>query len=260
MSETVERVTPGTTSWDQYGAEHIQRYKFFTEYYRNKSIIDAACGTGYGTHYIINSGATRVIGIDISDEAITFCKSNYVKPSLEYKKLDCLKINELSEKFDVAVSFETIEHLDDPEAFIKNTASVLKPEGIFICSTPNKSRLSGAGNINPYHPNELEWTDFKRIFQKYFSVQNSYHQTETLEYLRIQELKHLMHQNQAATNSLLLNRIELKLRKLFNRNFKPIKFIHTHLDDLHEQDLHIEPLIKDETWHKTFIIVGKLKV
>ena len=71
-------------------------------------------------------------------------------------------------------------------------SSVLNPGGMFICSTPNKKRLSGAGNINPFHPNELEYSDFKKLFQKYFTVDKEYHQSESINYFRYQELKHLI--------------------------------------------------------------------
>ncbi|HNP99484.1 MAG TPA: class I SAM-dependent methyltransferase [Bacteroidia bacterium] len=260
MEEVDERVTPGTISWERYGAEHFQRYKFFEAYYKDKSVLDAACGTGYGTHHIISNGAKSAMGVDISDEAIKFCKANYSHKDLLYSKFDCSKLNEIGRTFDLVVSFETIEHLKDPEAFIKNVAATLQPNGTFICSTPNKDRLSGLGwGVNPYHPSELEWEEFRTIFEKYFLVEEAYHQSETIEYLRIQELKHLIHQSEARSQAFIFNRIELFFRKLFGKPFKPVPFYHANLDDQRYEDLYIERLKKKETWHKTFIIVGKVK-
>ncbi len=257
--ETIERVIPGTLSWKQYGAEHIQRYDFFKSHYKGKSILDAACGTGYGSHFIAQNGAKSVLGIDISDEAIDFAKNNYVVPELNYIKEDCLNVKQLNKKFDLIISFETVEHLSDPELFFQNIVSVLNPNGTFICSTPNKDRLSGSGNINPFHYNELAWMDFKKLFEKYFVAGQSYQQSESVEYMRYQELKHLLHQSSAQSKAFLFNRFESLFRKSISKNFKSIPYFRDDLDYLYPQDIYIEPLENAEKWHKTYIITGTLK-
>ena len=257
--ETIERVIPGTLSWKQYGAEHIQRYEFFKDYYTNKSVLDAACGTGYGSHYMAQNGAARVLGIDISDEAVDFAKKNYVLPQLTYLKEDCLNVQGLHKKFDLVISFETVEHLSDPELFFKNIAFVLTPGGTFICSTPNKDRLSGAGNINPFHHNELAWKDFKRLFETYFVPGKSYQQSESVEYMRYQELKHMLHQSSAQSKAFFFSKLESFFRRSVGKPFKPIPFFRDDLDYLYPQDIYIEPLQETESWHKTYIITGTLK-
>lgn len=257
--ETIERVIPGTISWKQFGAEHIQRYEFFKSAYSNRAVLDAACGTGYGSHYIAGAGARSVTGIDISDEAIGFARQHYVMPQLNYLKEDCLQVQKLQQKFDLVISFETVEHLSDPELFFRNVASVLNPGGMFICSTPNKDRLSGAGNINPFHHNELAWSDFRQLFEKYFVTDACYQQSESVEYMRYQELKHLMHQASAQSHAFLFNRMESAFRKLLGRPFKPIPFFRDDLDYLYPQDVYIEPLKEAESWHKTYIITGTVK-
>lgn len=257
--ETVERVTPGTESWRSYGEEHLQRYKYFSAMYRDKVVIDAACGTGYGTAYMIEQGASRAIGIDLSEEAIAYCKKHYADPRLSYQKGDAAELQQLDIKADLVVSFETIEHLRDPEKFIRNAASILNEDGKMVCSTPNKKRLSGSGNINPFHPSELEWTEFRDLFGKYFRIEHCYHQTESVPYLRYMELRHLLHQQRAQMNAFVSSRLERQLRKLVDRNFQPIPFIHEHLADLHAGDIEILPMGEAEQWHKTFIICGTVK-
>ena len=259
MDETVERVTPGTESWTLYGSEHMQRYTHFAPFYKGKHVIDAACGTGYGSHYIAGQGAASVLGIDISEEAIQFCAKNYRAPNLSYRQADLSELPSIGSTADLVVSFETIEHLPDPEKFVRDVAGLLDNNGMFICSTPNKQRLSGAGNINPFHPSELEWDDFRRIFEKYFDVEECYHQTETIEYLRYQELRHLLHQQEGRMNAFFFNRLERALRKIFQRPFRPIPYIHQNLTDLLDSDIRIEKLERAERWHKTYIIRGRVK-
>lgn len=257
--ETIERVIPGTLSWKQYGAEHIQRYEFFKEYYKDKTILDAACGTGYGSHFIATTGAASVLGIDISDEALDFARKNYILPHLSYLKEDCLNVQKLNKKFDLVISFETVEHLSDPELFFKNVASILNKGGTFICSTPNKARLSGSGNINPFHHNELAWADFKTLFEKYFIAGRSYQQSESVEYMRYQEMRHMLHQSSAQSKAFLFNKLESLFRKSVNKQFKAIPYLRGDLDYLYPQDIYIEPLKEVESWHKTYIITGTLK-
>jgi SAM-dependent methyltransferase len=256
---TVERVTPGTESWNEYGEEHLQRYHFFKSYYSGRSVIDAACGTGYGTSFIAESGAAKATGIDISKDAVDFASKHFRHSVLHYREFDCNQINEFGHNAELVISFETIEHLHDPEVFIRNVAETLLPGGIFICSTPNKDRLSGAGHFNPFHPSELPWHEFKNLFEKYFTVTGSFHQSETVEYMRYMEIKHLMHQNKARSDAFFFNRIERWLRKITGKKFKPIPFFHSGLSNQHSGDLVIEPFEKPEKWHKTFIIVGTVK-
>jgi 2-polyprenyl-3-methyl-5-hydroxy-6-metoxy-1,4-benzoquinol methylase len=259
MEETVERVTPGTESWDLYGSEHMQRYEYFSSFYGGKRVIDAACGTGYGTSYIADQGAVSALGIDISTEAIQFCTAHYRKTNLNYLQADIANLRDSKTSADLVVSFETIEHLADPEKFIRDVSGLLGKDGMFICSTPNKKRLSGAGNINPFHPSELDWEEFKHIFEKYFDIEACYHQSETFEYLRYLEIRHLLHQQESRMNAYVGNRMERAIRKILRRPFKPIPFIHENLVDQQKGDIRIEPLDRPEAWHKTFIIRAKVK-
>ena len=68
LSFTGERFVPDLT--DKYiVAEHFQRYNAVLDIVKGKKILDAACGTGYGTA-LMSSTAASATGIDISSEAI----------------------------------------------------------------------------------------------------------------------------------------------------------------------------------------------
>ena len=257
--DTVERVTPGTQSWMKYGFEHLQRYEHFAADYRGKKVLDAACGTGYGSHFIASSGATAVTGIDVSAEALDFCRQNYKAPNLQFRQFDVGTLSEMHERFDTIVSFETIEHLQDPARFIQDVSSILAPGGIFICSTPNPTRHSETGTINPFHHNELSFAEFRRHFEKYFHVSEALHQTESIEYLRYLELKHLLHQERSRTSAFLFNRLELWLRRMMGREFKPAGFFHPSAGDAQPGEISIQSLAQAQPWHKTFILRGIAK-
>lgn len=88
--------------------------------------MDATCGTGYGSSLLLEKGAKKVIGIDISKDTIDYCNHNFNKENLQFKIDDCRKLNLENLYFDVVVSFETLEHLSEPELFLSEIKRVLK--------------------------------------------------------------------------------------------------------------------------------------
>lgn len=261
MEEIYERVVPGTLSWEMFGYDHIQRYQYFLNELKDKTILDAACGSGYGS-FEMASVAKYVVGIDISDEAITFAKKNYQKNNLEFKLLSCERIDELSMKFDVVVSFETIEHLEHPEIFLEKIHQILHTGGLLILSFPNKHRHSGLewGHKNPYHLSELYFEEYLKLIEKWFTIEEKYHQSESVNFLRYLELKHLLHNLESKMMSSWSFRIEKFLRTIFNKPYQLPEFFHKKLEYYHEEDFCIEKIQQPENWHKTFILKCKKKI
>jgi 2-polyprenyl-3-methyl-5-hydroxy-6-metoxy-1,4-benzoquinol methylase len=161
----LERVLPNDERTKFLFQEHTIRYLFASQFTASKTVLDAACGSGYGSAILSESGAKKVVGIDNSSEAIEYCKKNYKKENLEFKKANCEKIT-LDTTFDVAISFETIEHLKNQDNFLAEIKRVLKDDGIFIVSTPNADTYP---SDNPFHYKEFTESEFKLFLGKYFS-------------------------------------------------------------------------------------------
>lgn len=167
---TGERVVPNKTP-HVILQEHISRYIFASEFFEDKVIIDVACGTGYGSYYLLKKGAKKVIAVDISKEAIEYASNLYKENNLEFVCADATRLPFCNDLFDGVVSFETIEHLSDYEQFLIECKRVLKKGGVFICSTPNK-RVSSphtAKPLNPFHLKEFYYYEFKEFLDKYFN-------------------------------------------------------------------------------------------
>ena len=64
---TGERFTPECTREIRY--EHYHRYAVAAEWVKGRKVLDAACGEGYGSHWLAQR-ADSVTGIDVSAEAI----------------------------------------------------------------------------------------------------------------------------------------------------------------------------------------------
>jgi len=156
--------------------KHISRYEFASRYVKNMIVLDIACGTGYGTALLANAGAKKVIGVDISKDAINFSKRTYQNSIIEFIVGDALNLR-LSENVDIVVSFETIEHLEDPEKFLKNVINHLKQNGRFIVSTPiRKYGTISTKPKNPFHLREWNENEFISLLSKYFRFYEIYYQ------------------------------------------------------------------------------------
>jgi len=179
MDFTGERVVPNQVSDDLFN-EHISRYVFASKFInKHHQVLDVGCGTGYGT-FELSKVAGEVTGIDISSEAIDYAKSNYAKDNLIFVCKDSRNIEKYNE-FDIAVSFEVIEHIEFVEEYLSSIKKSLKPEGVFIVSTPNKKMYSDSieNYKNPYHVKEYYYDEFKALLSLTFSNVEIYSQDFT---------------------------------------------------------------------------------
>jgi SAM-dependent methyltransferase len=151
-------------------ARHLKRYAFARPLCVNKVVLDAGCGTGYGTAYLAKSAA-RVVGVDVSDEALEYARAHYAGPNVEFLPDDLQELAFPADSFDAVVSFEAVEHLDRPEAFVDHAARVLRSDGVFVVSTPHAESTTRSPE-NPYHRVEFSHHDFERLLRRQFrSVQ-----------------------------------------------------------------------------------------
>lgn len=167
---TGERVVPGQVN-DDLWSEHIARYAFARRYAHGQRVLDAGCGTGYGSAELAQSAAA-VTGVDISADAIEYASASYRIPGLRFLESSCTAIPLPPESFDLVVAFEVIEHLADYRAFLIECARVLTPEGLFIVSSPNKryyGATRAASGPNPFHEHEFEAGEFVRELEQVFS-------------------------------------------------------------------------------------------
>lgn len=166
---TGERVIPGRVNADLW-SEHVARYAFARRYAQDKRVLDAGCGTGYGSAELAQSAAA-VTGLDIADDAIEYARANYPIPGLRFVESSCSAVPFPPESFDLLVAFEVIEHLADYRAFIDEAARVLTREGLFIVSSPNKryyGKTRAETGPNPYHEHEFEADEFERELARVF--------------------------------------------------------------------------------------------
>jgi 2-polyprenyl-6-hydroxyphenyl methylase/3-demethylubiquinone-9 3-methyltransferase len=108
-------------------------------------ILDIGCGGGLVCEPLSRLGGT-ITGIDAGEKAIKVAKAHAALNDLEitYK---CEPSDNHDGQYDVVLALEIIEHVDDVPSFIESVAKLIKPDGIVIFSTLNKTPKSFAMGI-----------------------------------------------------------------------------------------------------------------
>ncbi|RYY59543.1 MAG: class I SAM-dependent methyltransferase [Chitinophagaceae bacterium] len=158
--------------------EHLSRYSFIRDRVRGKVVLDIACGTGFGSQLLLENGASHVFAADVAEEAITMCSSRLGqlgRSNWTCHYQDGTAMDYEDNKFDMVVSFETIEHIPDYKKFLSEICRVLKPGGHLVISTPNAlvTNPSKGKPENPFHVYEFDPAELQELLQQHFEIELS---------------------------------------------------------------------------------------
>ncbi|MDA0747012.1 MAG: glycosyltransferase, partial [bacterium] len=161
-----DRVTPGDARSDIF-LHHAKRYAFARPFCKNKQVVDIGSGTGYGSQ-ILARDATRVVSVDLSVDAHRYAARTFSGAPIHRLAGDIRAIGLRDGSFDTAVCFEAIEHIREHEDFLEEVCRLLRPDGTFVVSTPNKRYYDLPENENPYHVGMLELEAFRALLSRHF--------------------------------------------------------------------------------------------
>ncbi|HQG04324.1 MAG TPA: class I SAM-dependent methyltransferase [Thermoanaerobaculia bacterium] len=139
----------------------VERYRIVRKYARG-SVVDAACGCGFGSSMLARCPAvSRVLGLDSDDDAVGFARREYAGASVRFELCD-LQAEELvgrlrTARADTVVSIETLEHLADPGRFV--AAVTASPATRLIATFPSFATSA----FNPYHLTDLTLSDLSAM-------------------------------------------------------------------------------------------------
>jgi len=173
MITATERMTEKTwvAPWLQH--EHRTRYEWAARLAQGRRVADAACGTGYGAQQLLAGGAVQVDGYDVSVDAIEEARRLHAAPGARFEVADVTRLPTQDRTYDLFLSFETIEHIQDDIALLREVKRVLKPDGTFLCSTPNRAVTNPGIPItgkpyNPFHVREYTRQDLEGRLREVF--------------------------------------------------------------------------------------------
>jgi SAM-dependent methyltransferase len=148
---------------------HLERYTFAAQHMRAGTLLDIACGVGYGTSKLTLTcpRIERAVGVDLSEDAVHYAAQRYANERISWIAADATTFNPRNHRetvrigtgFDNIVSLETIEHLPAPLPFFHHVAGLLNPGGILVASVPTTPSMDG----NPHHLSDFTESSFRRM-------------------------------------------------------------------------------------------------
>ncbi len=164
-----ERMTADAGNWSYYA--HLSIYRFALPYTTGKRVLDAGCGTGYGSAYLARHGTVSLIACDAAPYAITYCKRRFADDRVTFETVDlCKPLPYPDRAFDTIFSSNVMEHLAEIDQLLGECSRMLVDDGIMIAAVPpNRSPEALKENIkNVFHAMNLTPKGWYHKLARYF--------------------------------------------------------------------------------------------
>ena len=156
---TGERTLPAVAEENYWFQRHVVAYRLAAARARNRRVLDAGCGEGYGLAMLAESGAVSVVGADLDATVIAHAENTYAArdPRIETVACELMSLPLSDDSIDLVVSFQVIEHLYDVPGYLASLARVTRPGGELLISTPNRLTFTPDSDtpVNPFHVREF---------------------------------------------------------------------------------------------------------
>jgi len=173
VGDTSERIRPGrqiSVRQHLLYLRHRFAYDFVARELRaTDRVLEVGCGTGYGAA-VLSERAARFVGLDVDADVVAHAtEANRSKPG-EFRLYDGVRIPFDDASFEVAVSFQVVEHVADDRGYVAEIARVLAPGGTLYLTTPNRlTRVEpGRKPWNRYHLREYSPAELLALMQSAF--------------------------------------------------------------------------------------------
>jgi len=224
MDKTGERLIPDKySSKEEYlmYLRHIFAYNYaINQISKNDLVLEVGSGEGYGTN-ILSTKAKSIIGLDVDPEAIKHAKNKYKSKKCEFIHYSGDKLPFPDNKFDKVISFQVIEHVVDDEKYLKEIYRVLKTNGDFIVSTPNRNHRLKPNQKpwNRFHLKEYSPESLSELLSKKFKGVKIWgifgvDEVQDIEVNRIKKVRRIISLDPIGIRNMLPESMKLKAAKL----------------------------------------------
>lgn len=171
-----ERLRPDTPD-DAELLFHWHRYQVAAPLAQGRSVLDVGCGDGYGAAHLAQV-ASDVVAVDVDPAVVDRASARYAAPGLTFSQAPATSLPFSDGRFDVVVALEVIEHLDRSAQplFLAECARVMKPDGVLLLSTPDRTRTQDFREQNPHHLHELTAPELTQALTTQFPHVRLWHQ------------------------------------------------------------------------------------
>lgn len=111
--------------------------------FKGLRLLDIGCGGGLLSEPMARLGA-EVVGADAAPRNIPVARLHAEQSGLviDYRHATAEDLARAGERFDIVLNMEVVEHVADPLAYLTACQELLKPGGLMICSTLNRTPKS----------------------------------------------------------------------------------------------------------------------
>lgn len=158
---------------------HIARYQWACKFIKpGDHVLDAACGLGYGSHLMASlTEANQVLGVDGSDYAVNYAQKAFGRADGRVRYQRAFLPEDLSSlpdgSLDVIVSFETLEHVEEPRTLLTTFERLLAPGGRVLISVPNDWSDETGDDPNPHHLQVYTWARLREEVGAHFILESA---------------------------------------------------------------------------------------
>jgi SAM-dependent methyltransferase len=175
MKDTTERLSPGRTKTVEervIDSVHRFAYTVVREYAKpDDRLLEIGFGEGYGTE-IVEPWIAEYVGVEVERDAVAHASDTYGRPTASFVHYDGARLPFDDASFDLVIAFQVLEHVPDPEAFLREAKRVTRPGRSVLMVTPNRNHRVGDGERpwNRYHVREFSPAELAETMTSVFDV------------------------------------------------------------------------------------------
>lgn len=158
---------------------HARRYELAADIalqHNAKRLADIAGGTGYGSRLLSTITSATTDGVDLDPTAVDYAGRHHAcQGRCAFHVAEACDTPLKSGAYDLAASFETIEHVQDATGLVAELHRLLKPGGRLVISTPNRI------GPTPYHVHDFGFPEFAAMIESALTIERWIGQSATDE-------------------------------------------------------------------------------